>query len=88
MDDDSASSSRCSTAAAARPEFTVRVRQTNGTIIEHPVPSRSLSIAELKLALSERTEIPVERMRLMLESTILADDQSLESYGKYITSLL
>ncbi|KAJ2551680.1 hypothetical protein GGH95_005887, partial [Coemansia sp. RSA 1836] len=79
MDDDSASSSRCST-AASRPEFTVRVRQTNGTIIEHPVPSRSLSIAELKLALSERTEIPVERMRLMLESTILADDQSLESY--------
>ncbi|KAJ2868117.1 hypothetical protein GGH94_000385 [Coemansia aciculifera] len=83
MEDDSASSSRCSTAGAI-PEFTLRVRQTNGTIIEHPVSSRSLSVAELKQALSERTEIPVARMRLMLESTILADDQSLESYGKLV----
>ncbi|KAJ2690063.1 hypothetical protein IWW39_001029 [Coemansia spiralis] len=79
MDDDSASSSRCSTAGVS-PNFTLRVRQTNGTIIEHSVSSRSLSIAELKQALSERTEIPVERMRLMLESTILVDDQSLEAY--------
>ncbi|KAJ2910130.1 hypothetical protein GGI21_001178 [Coemansia aciculifera] len=86
MDEDSANgSSRCSTSAIISPsnKFTLRVRQTNGTIIEHPVPDRSLSIAQLKLALSERTEIPVERMRLMLESKILADDESLESYGKY-----
>ncbi|KAJ2734516.1 hypothetical protein IW152_002294 [Coemansia sp. BCRC 34962] len=80
MDDDSACNNRCSVAGVS-PKFTLRVRQTNGTIIEHPVSSRALSIAELKQALSERTEIPVERMRLMLESTILADDQSLEAYA-------
>ncbi|KAJ2470502.1 hypothetical protein GGI02_002883 [Coemansia sp. RSA 2322] len=82
MDDDSASNSQCDSAGGL-PEFTLRVRQTNGTIIEHSVASRALSVASLKQALSERTEIPVERMRLMLESTILADDNSLESYGKY-----
>ncbi|KAJ1816982.1 hypothetical protein LPJ60_005069 [Coemansia sp. RSA 2675] len=87
MDDDSASSSRCSTAGVS-PNFTLRVRQTNGTIIEHSVSSRSLSIAELKQALSERTEIPVERMRLMLESTILVDDQSLEAYDINDASVL
>ncbi|KAI9503398.1 hypothetical protein GGI25_001832 [Coemansia spiralis] len=63
-----------------RNKITLLVRQTNGTLIEHDVEDLGISIAELKTALSELTEIPVERIRLMLNSTILDDDKPLEFY--------
>ncbi|KAJ2162698.1 hypothetical protein GGF46_000423 [Coemansia sp. RSA 552] len=57
------------------------VQQTNGTVIEHEVSSRAVSIGALKQALSERTGIPEDRIRLMLESTILQDERTIEQYG-------
>ncbi|KAJ1845529.1 hypothetical protein LPJ57_009229, partial [Coemansia sp. RSA 486] len=60
--------------------FTLRVRQTNGVVIDQEISRKGVLIGELKQLLSERTEIPVDRMRLMLGSDILNDSRSLESY--------
>ncbi|KAJ2618081.1 hypothetical protein H4S08_000005 [Coemansia sp. RSA 1365] len=65
----------------AEPRATLRVRQTDGTIIEHIVDKRNISISDLKLSLSQRLGIPKERIRLMFESTILEDSQTIEYYG-------
>ncbi|KAJ1963338.1 hypothetical protein GGI12_002106 [Dipsacomyces acuminosporus] len=61
--------------------FTLHVRLANGATLEQQVDNAGISVGELKQSLSARTGVQVARMRLMLESTILADDQSLESYG-------
>ncbi|PIA16329.1 hypothetical protein COEREDRAFT_81305 [Coemansia reversa NRRL 1564] len=65
----------------AEPRPTLRVRQTDGTIIEHVVDEPNISISDLKLSLSQRLGIPKERIRLMFESTILEDTQTIEHYG-------
>ncbi|KAJ2518971.1 hypothetical protein H4217_002983 [Coemansia sp. RSA 1939] len=62
-------------------KITLHVRQTNGTVINHSVSSVDVLVADLKLSLAELTEIPVERIRLMAKSTILADDKTLGFYG-------
>ncbi|KAI7823919.1 hypothetical protein BX661DRAFT_185935 [Kickxella alabastrina] len=61
-------------------KFTVVVRQTNGQTLSQEVENNTL-VGQLKLLLSERTEIPVDRMRLMHGSDILNDDHSLELCG-------
>ncbi|KAJ1898364.1 hypothetical protein LPJ66_002799 [Kickxella alabastrina] len=61
-------------------KFTVVVRQTNGQTLSQEVENNTL-VGQLKLLLSERTEIPVDRMRLMHGSDILNDDYSLELCG-------
>ncbi|KAJ2397768.1 hypothetical protein GGI05_000472 [Coemansia sp. RSA 2603] len=68
-------------------EFTLRVRQTNGEVIEQEISDGGILIAELKQLLSDRTEIPVARMRLMLGSDILNDDRTLESYSTYLACM-
>ncbi|KAJ1723345.1 hypothetical protein LPJ53_002293 [Coemansia erecta] len=67
--------------ADKKTEFTLRVRLTNGEVIEQEISSSGILICELKQLLSDRTEIPVARMRLMLGSDILNDDRTLESYN-------
>ncbi|KAJ2719133.1 hypothetical protein GGI07_005398 [Coemansia sp. Benny D115] len=67
--------------AASQPTLALRVRQSSGNVVELEVSSSAVTVAELKRLLSERTEIPIERMRLILGSEILADARTLESYG-------
>ncbi|KAJ2303934.1 hypothetical protein IWW52_006693, partial [Coemansia sp. RSA 2704] len=67
-----------------QPAVKLRVQQTDGSTIEHEVGSLSVSVGELKASLSERTGIPAEKIRLMLDSQILGDDeQPIRHYGEY-----
>ncbi|KAJ2448940.1 hypothetical protein EV183_005174 [Coemansia sp. RSA 2336] len=61
--------------------ITLLVRQTNGSVIEHKVSSLAATVDELKEALSQTTHIPKERIRLMFESQILKDSQTIGHYG-------
>ncbi|KAJ2842430.1 hypothetical protein GGI22_007557, partial [Coemansia erecta] len=62
------------------PKITLHVRQTNGTVIDYRVDDLAVLVEDLKSSLSELTEIPIERIRLMVKSTILADDKPLSFY--------
>ncbi|KAJ1796484.1 hypothetical protein LPJ59_003720, partial [Coemansia sp. RSA 2399] len=62
------------------PKIALHVRQTNGTVIDHYVDDLGVLVEDLKSSLSELTEIPIERIRLMVKSTILADDKPLAFY--------
>ncbi|KAJ2710344.1 hypothetical protein H4R23_006606, partial [Coemansia sp. Cherry 401B] len=72
-----------------QPAVKLRVQQTDGSTIEHEVGSLSVSVGELKASLSERTGIPAEKIRLMLDSQILGDDeQPIRHYGIGNNSML
>ncbi|KAJ2845684.1 hypothetical protein IWW36_004683 [Coemansia brasiliensis] len=68
--------------------ITLLVRQTNGSVTEHQVSSLRITVGELKESLSQTTEIPKERIRLMFESQILKDSQTIEHYGIGNNSIL
>ncbi|KAJ1732268.1 hypothetical protein LPJ61_002131 [Coemansia biformis] len=61
--------------------LTLRVRQADGTTIEHEASSRGMSIGDLKQSLSQATQIPQERIRLMFDNVILGDEHTLEHYA-------
>ncbi|KAJ1944007.1 hypothetical protein FBU59_002724, partial [Linderina macrospora] len=60
--------------------FVIKVRLASGELVSLQVPSENTPISEVKRRLAEHTQLPVQRMRLLFNSSILADDQNLESY--------
>lgn len=62
--------------------ITLLIKRSSKNQFELEVSNTSVLVSSLKQMLSERTSIVIERIRLMLESTILSDERSLESYGK------
>ncbi|KAJ2693305.1 hypothetical protein H4R19_006028, partial [Coemansia spiralis] len=65
---------------SAEHPLTLRVRKTDGTTIEHEAADRRMSIGDLKQSLAPATQIPRERIRLMLDNIILDDARTLEDY--------
>jgi ubiquilin len=61
--------------------ITVNMKTSSGTSFSIQIPDDSLTIAEFKKLLVEKSNIPVEQQRLIYSGHVLKDVQTLGSYG-------
>lgn len=69
-------------------EISVTIKCSNADKIDIKCDS-TLTVAEFKLVVSEKLNIPPDQQRLIYKGRILKDESTLEQYGqsKYLSSL-